>query len=98
MLNFFPASQIEHLAQGIAVGTAELILGDLLELADQTLDDIGRVYVFPDLGGICEKGAQVSQFPSQFLTQEGLSAAWDSREDILGSLVVCVGVSSRESQ
>ena len=58
----FPAGQVEHFAQGIIAGEAGLILGDLAELAVQALDDIGRVYDFPNLGGICEKGAQrVSQ-------------------------------------
>ena len=54
----FPAGQVEHFTQGIIVGKAGLVLGDLTELAVQALDDIGRVYDFPDLGGICEKGAQ----------------------------------------
>ena len=33
MLDNFPAGQIEHLAQGIIVGEAGLVLGDLPELA-----------------------------------------------------------------
>ena len=52
----FPAGQIEHFAQGIVVGETGFGLGDLPELAVQALDDIGRVYDFPNLGGICEKG------------------------------------------
>ena len=54
----FSAGEIEHFAQGIVVGKAWLILCDLTELAVQALDDIGRVYDFPNLGRICEKGAQ----------------------------------------
>ena len=54
----FSAGQVEHLAQGIIVGKAGLVLGDLAELSVETLNDIGRVYDFPDLGGICEKGTQ----------------------------------------
>lgn len=54
----FLAGQVEHLPQRIVVGKAGLVLGDLSELAVQTFDDIGRVYDFPDIGGICEKGAQ----------------------------------------
>ena len=54
----FPAGQIEHLSQGIIVGEAGLVLGNLAELAVQALNDIGRVYDFPNLRGICEKGAQ----------------------------------------
>ena len=44
----FPAGQVEHFAQGIIVGKAGLILGDLAELAVEALNDIGRVYDFPD--------------------------------------------------
>ena len=54
----FPAGRVEHLAQGIIVGETGLILGDLPELAVETFDDIRRVYDFPNLSGICEKGAQ----------------------------------------
>ena len=53
----FSAGQIEHLAQGIIVGKAGLVFGDLTELAVEPLNDIGRVYDFPDLCGICEKCA-----------------------------------------
>ena len=56
MFDNFPAGQVEHLAQGIVVGEAGLIFGDLTELAVQALDDVGRVYDFPNLGGICEEG------------------------------------------
>ena len=41
--------QIEHPAQGIIVGKAGLVFGDLTELAVETLNDIGRVYDFPNL-------------------------------------------------
>lgn len=54
----FPAGQIEHFAQGIVVGKAGLVLCELAELAVQALNDIRRVYDFPNLGGICEKGTQ----------------------------------------
>ena len=39
----FPAGQVEHLAQGIIVGKAGLVFGDLTELAVEPLNDIGRV-------------------------------------------------------
>ena len=54
----FPAGQIEHPAQGIVVGEAGLVFCDLAELTVQALNDIRRVYDFPNLGGICEKGTQ----------------------------------------
>ena len=54
----FPAGQIEHFTQGIIVGETGLVFGNLAELAVEALNDIGRVYDFPNLGGICEKGAQ----------------------------------------
>ena len=57
VLDNFPAGQIEHLAQGIVVGEAGLFF-DLAELTVQALNNIRRVYDFPNLGGICEKGAQ----------------------------------------
>ena len=47
----FSAGKIEHLAQGVIVGKAGLVFGDLPELAVQALDDIGRVYDFPNLSG-----------------------------------------------
>ena len=58
MLDNFPAGQVEHFAQGIIAGKAGLVFGDLAELAVQALNDISRIYDFPDFGGICEKGAQ----------------------------------------
>ena len=54
----FPAGQIEHLSQGIIVGEAGLVFCNLPELAVQALNDIGRVYDFPNLSGICKKSAQ----------------------------------------
>ena len=61
--NNFPAGQIEHFAQGIVVGKAGLVLCELAELAVQALNDIRRVYDFPNLGGICEKGTQNIHVP-----------------------------------
>ena len=54
----FPAGQIEHLVQRIVVGKAGLTLSDLPGLTVQALNDIGRVYDFPNFGRICEKGTQ----------------------------------------
>ena len=51
MFDNLPAGQIKHLTQGIVVGEAGFVLGNLPELAVQALDDIGRVYDFPNLGG-----------------------------------------------
>ena len=53
-----PAGKIEHLTQRVIVGKAGLVFGDLTELAVETLNDIGRVYDFPNLLGICKEGAQ----------------------------------------
>ena len=58
MFDNFPAGEIEHFTQGIIVGEAGFVPGDLPELAVQALDNIGRVYDFPNFGWICEKGAQ----------------------------------------
>ena len=58
VLDNFPAGQVEHLTQGIVVGEAGLVFCNLAELTVQTLNNIRRVYDFPNLGGICEKGAQ----------------------------------------
>ena len=49
VLDNFPAGQVEYLSQGIIVGEAGLILGNLAELAVEALNDIGRVYDFPNL-------------------------------------------------
>ena len=54
----FPAGQVEHLSQGIIAGKAGLVFRNLAELAVEALNDIGRVYDFPNLRRICEKGAQ----------------------------------------
>ena len=62
VLDNFLAGQVEHFAQGIIVGKAGLIFSDLAELAVQALDDIGRVYDFPNLGGICKK--RCSKYPN----------------------------------
>ena len=50
--------QIEHPAQGIVISEAGLVLGDLTELAVEALDNIRRVYDFPDLGWVFIEGAQ----------------------------------------
>lgn len=41
--------QIQHPAQGIIVGKAGFVFGDLLELTIDPLNDVGRVYDFPHL-------------------------------------------------
>ena len=69
----FPAGQIKHLAQGIVVGEPGFIFGDLAELAVQALDDIGRVYDFPNLGGICEKGTNLSALQSLNVSRNRLT-------------------------
>ena len=51
-------SQIEHPAQGIVVGKAGLVFGDLPELAAEALDSIRRVYDFPDLSRVFIKRTQ----------------------------------------
>ena len=43
--------QIEHPAQGIIVGKAGLVFGDLAELAVEALNDIRRVYDLPNFRG-----------------------------------------------
>ena len=50
--------QIEHSPQRIVVGKAGFVLGDLPELPVQALDDVGRVYDFPNLRRIFKEGAQ----------------------------------------
>ena len=49
--------QIQHPAQGVVVREGGLVLRDLPELAIQALDDARRVYDFPNLHGVFEKGA-----------------------------------------
>ena len=46
--------QIKHPTQRIVIGERRLVLGDLPELAVQTLDNVRRVYDFPDLWRIFE--------------------------------------------
>ena len=46
--------QIQHPAQGVVVREGGLVLRDLPELAVQTLDDVRRVYDFPNLR-VCPK-------------------------------------------
>ena len=58
VLDNFPAGEIEHLTQGVIVGKAGFVLGNLAELAVEALDDIGRVYDFPNLQWICKEGTQ----------------------------------------
>ena len=58
MFDNFPAGEIEHFMQGVIVGEAGLILGDLADLAVETLNDIGRVYDSSNLLGICKEGTQ----------------------------------------
>ena len=49
-------SQIKHLAQGIVICKRRLVLCDLPELAVQPFDDIRRIYDFPNLRRVFEKG------------------------------------------
>ena len=50
--------QIQHPTQRIVVGERGLVLRDLPELAVQALDDVRRVYDFPDLRRIFKERAQ----------------------------------------
>ena len=50
--------QIQHPPQRIVVGERGLVLRDLPELTIQTLDDVRRVYDFPDLRRIFKERAQ----------------------------------------
>lgn len=50
--------QIEHFAQRIVIGKAGLVLGDLPELPVQALNDVCRVYDFPDLRWGFKESAQ----------------------------------------
>lgn len=58
--------QVQHPTQGIIIGTARLILRDLPELQVQAIDNIHRVYEFPNLCRIFKEGAQNIQvfFPT----------------------------------
>ena len=44
--------QVEHPAQRIVIGEAGLVFSDLPELAVEALDNIRRIYDFPDLGRV----------------------------------------------
>ena len=57
MLDDTLGCQIQHPPQRIIVGERRLVLRDLPELAVQTLDDVRRVYDFPDLGRVFKEGA-----------------------------------------
>ena len=52
------SGQIEHPAQGIVIGKAGFVFGDLSELAVKALNDVRRVYDFPNLRRVFIKGAQ----------------------------------------
>jgi len=43
--------KVEHSAQEVIVGKAGLVFRDLPELVVEALDDVRRVYDFPDLWG-----------------------------------------------
>ena len=49
--------QIEHSPQRIVIGKRGLVLCDLTELAVQALNDVCRVYDFPNLNGVFEECA-----------------------------------------
>lgn len=49
--------QIQHPAQRIVVREGRLVLCDLPELAVQALDDVRRVYDFPNLNGVFKERA-----------------------------------------
>ena len=49
--------QIQHPAQGVVIREGRLVLRDLPELAVQALDDVRRVYDFPNLHGVFKKRA-----------------------------------------
>ena len=48
--------QVQHPPQRIIVGKRRLVLRNLPELAVQPLNDVRRVYDFPDLGRIFKEG------------------------------------------
>ena len=50
--------QIQHPTQRIIIGERRLVLRDLTKLTIQTLDDVRRVYDFPDLRRIFKERAQ----------------------------------------
>lgn len=49
--------QIQHPAQGVVIREGGFILCDLPELAVQALDDVRRVYDFPNLHGVFKERA-----------------------------------------
>ena len=49
--------QVQHPTQRIVIGERRLVLRDLPELPVQTLDDIRRVYDFPNLGRVFKESA-----------------------------------------
>ncbi len=51
-------SQVQYPAQEIIIGERGLVFGDLAKLAIEPFDDIRRIYDFPNLGWVFEKGAQ----------------------------------------
>jgi len=55
MFDNFRRCQIYHFAQGIIIGKGRLVLGDPPELPVKSLNDIGRIYDFPNLGWICKE-------------------------------------------
>ena len=50
--------QVQHPPQRIIVGKRRFVLRNLTELPVQTLDDVCRVYDFPNLRRIFKEGAQ----------------------------------------
>ena len=50
--------QVKHSPQRIVVGKAGFVLGDLPELPVQALNDVGRVYDFPDFRRVFKERAQ----------------------------------------
>ena len=87
----FPAGQAGHFSQGIIVGDAGLVPGNLTELAVEALNDIGRVYDFPNLGRICEKGAQNIPiiFPAFHTGGVLLSPLFFERYQVLQGFILC---------
>jgi len=51
----FRRCQIQHFAQGIIIGEGRLVLGDPPELPVKPLDNVCRIYDFPNLGWICKE-------------------------------------------
>ena len=53
-----PGCQVQHPPQRIVVGERRLVLCDLLELPVQPLDDVRRVYDFPNFRRVFKEGTQ----------------------------------------